>query len=233
MLMNATANRPRQQRQVVVLGVLIAALAVIVGIQVLPLLGGSSPPPPAPIAATPAPTAPATAANTARRPAGSSRSTAGRTARTPTANANGNGPLSGVEEVHLAKLQEKEPEPIDGHRNPFTFGADPKVVKQQAEAAERAKQQAAIAAATPPPPINTGPPPVPPPPPITLKFFGVVSAPGRVGKVAALGDGKFVYHGREGEIVEGRYRIVKIGEESIQMEYVDGRGRQTIRLSGK
>jgi hypothetical protein len=141
--------------------------------------------------------------------------------------------LSAVGDVHLAKLQEKEPEPIDGHRNPFTFGPDPKVVKQQAEAAERAKQQQALAAAAPPPPIATGPPPVPPPPPITLKFFGVVTAPGRVGKVAALGDGKFVYHGREGEIVEGRYRIVKIGEESIQLEYVDGRGRQTIRLSGK
>lgn len=70
-----------------------------------------------------------------------------------------------------------------------------------------------------------------PPPPITLKFIGTIEAPG-VGKIAALSDGKFVYHGREGEVIEGRYRIVKIGVESIVMEYVDGRGRQTIRLTG-
>jgi len=70
-----------------------------------------------------------------------------------------------------------------------------------------------------------------PPPPITLKFIGTIEAPG-VGKLAALSDGKFVYRGREGDIIEGRYRIVKIGVESIVMEYLDGRGRQTIRLTG-
>jgi hypothetical protein len=42
-----------------------------------------------------------------------------------------------------------------------------------------------------------------------------------------------VYHGREGDIIEGRYRILKIGIESIEMAEVDGRGRQTIRLSGQ
>jgi hypothetical protein len=234
MLMNATANRPRQQRQMLVLGILIVALAVIVGIQVMPLLEGTSTPPPRPITAAPAATArPAPTAPKTKAPATAGRQTRATPSTQSAKAATGNAVLAGVEEVHLAKLQEKEPEPIDGHRNPFTFGPDPKVVKQQAEAAaERSKQQA-IAAATPPPPVSTGPPAPPPPPPITLKFFGVVTGPGRVGKVAALGDGKFVYHGREGEIVEGRYRIVKIGEESIQLEYVDGRGRQTIRLSGK
>ena len=53
-----------------------------------------------------------------------------------------------------------------------------------------------------------------------------------VGRIAALSDGTFVYHGREGDVIEGRYRIVKIGVESIVMEHVDGRGRQTIRLTG-
>ena len=70
-----------------------------------------------------------------------------------------------------------------------------------------------------------------PPPPIPLKFIGTINAPG-VGAIAALSDGKFVYHGREGDIIEGRYRIIKIGVESIVMEHVDGRGRQTIRLTG-
>jgi hypothetical protein len=36
----------------------------------------------------------------------------------------------------------------------------------------------------------------------------------------------------EGQIIDGRYRIVKIGEESIVMEYVNGTGRQTLQLRG-
>ena len=47
---------------------------------------------------------------------------------------------------------------------------------------------------------------------------------------AVLRDDRGVYHGREGDIIEGRYRILKIGAESIELAYVDGRGRQTIRL---
>jgi len=41
-----------------------------------------------------------------------------------------------------------------------------------------------------------------------------------------------VFHGREGDVIDGRYRIVSIGVESIVLEHVDGRGRQTIRLTG-
>ena len=44
--------------------------------------------------------------------------------------------------------------------------------------------------------------------------------------------GRNVFYGREGDIIEGRYRIVRIGLESIEMMHVDGRGQQTIRLSG-
>ena len=74
---------------------------------------------------------------------------------------------------------------------------------------------------------------IPPgPPPIQLKFFGTVDTP-RGAKVAALTDGKAVFHGREGDIIDGRYRIVRIGVESIVLEYADGRGRTTIPLRGQ
>jgi hypothetical protein len=74
--------------------------------------------------------------------------------------------------------------------------------------------------------------PVPPgPPPIAVKFIGLVKRQD-IGKVAVLSDGKNVYYGREGEIVDGRWRIVTIGEESLQIEYADGRGRLTVRLTG-
>jgi hypothetical protein len=70
-------------------------------------------------------------------------------------------------------------------------------------------------------------------PPIALKFLGIISRPGRGGKIAVLSDGRNVFSGEEGGTVDGRYRIVRIGEESIQVEHLDGRGRQTIRLSGQ
>jgi hypothetical protein len=54
-----------------------------------------------------------------------------------------------------------------------------------------------------------------------------------VGRVAILSDAHGVYYGREGEIIEGRYRILKIGVESIDLAYLDGRGRQTIRQTGQ
>ena len=53
-------------------------------------------------------------------------------------------------------------------------------------------------------------------------------------KIAVLSDGNGPpQHGKEGEIVLGRYRILKIGVESIEIAYADGRGRQTIRQTGQ
>jgi hypothetical protein len=79
----------------------------------------------------------------------------------------------------------------------------------------------------------TPPPPPQPigPPPIQLKFIGVMQLPNGQ-KRAALSDGRGTLSGGEGDVIDGRYRIVKIGIESIVMEYVDGKGRQTIPLRG-
>src|SRR6187551_2175493 len=81
------------------------------------------------------------------------------------------------------------------------------------------------------PPVPTGPPP---PPPITLRFIGLIEAPPQTGRVALLSDGRGgLMYGREGDTVDGRYRMLRVGTDSIEMAYVDGRGRQTIRLSGQ
>jgi hypothetical protein len=89
-------------------------------------------------------------------------------------------------------------------------------------------------AATAPEPVTSPPPPPPPsgPPAIPMRFIGLVEAPQQAQKIAVLSDGRGIYQGREGDIIEGRYRILRIGVESVDMAYVDGRGRQTIRLSG-
>ena len=84
-----------------------------------------------------------------------------------------------------------------------------------------------------PPPVTTTLPPAPTgPPPIAMKFIGLVEAQPPTQRIAVLSDTRGVYEGREGDVIEGRYRIVRIGPESIEMAYLDGRGRQTIRLSG-
>jgi hypothetical protein len=81
--------------------------------------------------------------------------------------------------------------------------------------------------------VPPGPPQPAPPPPITLKFIGIIESTERAQKIAILSDGRTVpFYGREGDIIEGRYRILKIGVESVELAYVDGRGRQTIRLTG-
>ena len=74
--------------------------------------------------------------------------------------------------------------------------------------------------------MPAGPPPAPP---IPLRYVGYAETPGS-GKVAALSDGRFTYHGREGDVIEGRWRVVQIGVESLVIERVDGTGRQTLRL---
>ena len=84
------------------------------------------------------------------------------------------------------------------------------------------------------PPPSPGPPPPPagppPPPPIPLKFIGIVEKQGL--KVAALSDCRTTFYGVEGQIIDGRYRLVRIGVESINIEYVDGVGNTTVRLDG-
>lgn len=129
--------------------------------------------------------------------------------------------------VGLARLSAPAVAPLADRRNPFTFG------QRSAPAPESGVRPPAGVGQVPTGSVGPAGPAGPPPPqPITLKFIGTVTVPSGEGRVAVLSDGKFVYHGREGDIIDGRYRIVRIGEESVQMEYVDGRGRQTIRLTG-
>ena len=79
-------------------------------------------------------------------------------------------------------------------------------------------------------PVPSGPPPVPP---IPLKLIGVVERANGV-KWAVLTDGKSgPMYGKDGDIIDGRYAILRIGTESVEMTYTDGRGRQVIRLTGQ
>lgn len=132
--------------------------------------------------------------------------------------------------VGLDRLARMPATLADGGRDPFAAGRAAAPVGDSASVGPRGG--ATIAGPVPNVPAVPLPPSgPPPPPPIVVRFIGIVQRDD-VGRMAVLSDGKNVYYGREGQIVDGRWRIVRIGEESLQIEYVDGRGRQTVRLTG-
>lgn len=130
-----------------------------------------------------------------------------------------------VADVNLEALKAEHGDLEEPARNPFVFRPKPAPPPP-------AKFEPQPAPGPPPPP--PGPPPPPPLPPIPLKFIGVMEIPGQNAKFAVLSDGRGgTFHAREGQIVLGQYKLLKIGAESAEMSYVDGRGRQTLRLSGQ
>jgi hypothetical protein len=79
------------------------------------------------------------------------------------------------------------------------------------------------------PVIDTGPPVPPPPPPIPLKFYGFSgnkSGP----KQVFLSKGEDIFIAKEGQIIDRRYRILKIGPNSVEVEDVLTNNRQTLPL---
>jgi hypothetical protein len=138
-----------------------------------------------------------------------------------------------VVDVKLELLQ-TEHDPLEApERNLFRFKPKPPPAPPPRPVAPPPKPgDAASSGSVPVPvPMPTGPPPLPP---IALKFIGILDAPGQSPRVAILSDTRGnVFHGKEGAIIEGRYKVLKIGVESVELSYIDGRGRQTIRLSGQ
>jgi hypothetical protein len=73
--------------------------------------------------------------------------------------------------------------------------------------------------------------PAPPPPPIPLKFFGFANQPGEPKKVF-LSKGEDVFIAGEGEIVDRRYKVVRISPTSVDIQDVVGSGPpQSIPLT--
>jgi hypothetical protein len=71
---------------------------------------------------------------------------------------------------------------------------------------------------------------IPQAPPITLKFFGFENEPGEPRR-AFLSQGEDVFIAGEGEIVNRRYRVLRIGPNSVEMEDVLYNNRQNIPLT--
>jgi hypothetical protein len=128
-----------------------------------------------------------------------------------------------VTDVRLEALNNEDAPLADSDRNPFRFRPKP------APPAPRV--------VAPPPRETYVPPPVtgpPPPPPIPLRYVGLLGAATQPDRVAVLSDARGnPFYGKEGDIIEGRYRVLRIAADSVDVAYADGRGRQTLRLSSQ
>lgn len=130
----------------------------------------------------------------------------------------------------LARAQSQQLE--TSGRNPFQFGQPPpppvppapKVIpKTPAQiAAEQAKNSQ--------PP---GPPGPAQPPPLNLswKYYGYTSPRGSTQKRAFFLDGEDILFANEGEVLKKKYRVVRIGVNSVVMEDTDTKSQQTLPLA--
>lgn len=67
------------------------------------------------------------------------------------------------------------------------------------------------------------PPPPPPPPPLTLgnlKFYGFGTVPNSAARRAFLTDGENIHVVAEGEVLLNRFRILRIGNASLEFEEI-------------
>jgi len=131
-----------------------------------------------------------------------------------------------AEAVRLSSLSQSRDEPSSATRNPFKY-------QREASGGKGTTEKPPVFQPVQPSEV-TAPAGPAPPPPIPLKFIGVLEkTDGNRWAVLSVGEGRAPLHGKEGDIIDGRYRILKIGNESIDLAYLDGRGRQTIRLTGQ
>ncbi|HSG00407.1 MAG TPA: hypothetical protein VLA20_04710 [Vicinamibacterales bacterium] len=124
------------------------------------------------------------------------------------------------EAVRLEAL-ERGPRALAVGRNLFRYGSRPLPPPPPPLDTPRAATQPSA------PPRPTGPPA------ITLRLMGRFEAPdGRI--VVTLKDpaSGALFHASENEIVDGRYRIIKVGAQSVVVSYLDGSGQRTIALGG-
>jgi hypothetical protein len=157
----------------------------------------------------------------ASNPSGAQRPAQARAEATP-----GKGAVDSTTlDVHLEALAAERPGAAKNERNPFRFKPAPPPPPPPVAA----KPAAAVE------PVPAGPPPPPPPPPITVKFIGVLdrSDGSRLAMFSDCSAGRHQSYAREGGTVDGRYRLVKIGRESVIIEHLDGRGRTTLAAGGQ
>ena len=128
-------------------------------------------------------------------------------------------------DVHLEAVARAHPAIERTGRNPFRFGQSskggPTVPDFWADGTP--DRPVLVVRDRPGASVNT--------PPGRLRCIGLVEAPRSAGQIAVLSDGDTVFHGRAGDTVDGQYRIMRIGIDSVEVEHLAGGDRQVLRLA--
>jgi hypothetical protein len=137
-------------------------------------------------------------------------------------------PREDVPRIDLARLSKPAPQAPIGQRNIFDFGAPP--TPEPTPEPEQTPEPEA----TPTPVPTPVPPPTPVPlPPLTLKFIGSIQNKRGLRVAVLLTDKKDILTGQEGEVMANRFRIVKIGLESVDLQEVGSERVQRLPLKGE
>jgi len=155
--------------------------------------------------------------------------------RTPQGRVAANGHVEPKDlDVRVETLKEQPPPLEPPKRNIFRF--EPTAPPPPPPGSFPSKPVPAEPVVVPPPP---GPPPGPPPIRDTVKFIGVVeTARGKIGAFSIWDPLARECRGvptaaREGEVIDGRYRVVRLGIESATLTYLDGKGQDTLPINGQ
>ena len=118
------------------------------------------------------------------------------------------------EALRLAKLEEVPDEP-SSDRNPFRFGAK-----------KLPPQPAPVFTPAPAPILTpTGPPPIPP---VPLQLKGVMTDPYGKNRAYLTDAAGNMFEVVDNQIVDGRYRVLKVGIRDVVVAYLDGSGQRTL-----
>ena len=126
----------------------------------------------------------------------------------------------------LAKVQVVEV--AGGVRNLFQFGPPPATAAVKPSGPETSVWVAIGPRPIPPP---APPPPPPPPPPSTLKFYGIATVRADGKKTAYFLDGDDILKAAEGDILKRRYKVLRIGPNSVLVEDTEAKRQQSVPLA--
>ena len=211
-------------------GLLVVALVVF-------LMNSSSTPDtgytPPPAATAPSPIAPAPSASTTPAPQQRGRtSTEFRPSVRPKRGEQRPDPMTIDPTLRLDVLAKLQNVTVEGtRRSIFDFSqAPPPKLDPVKEAAAKPKVPSPIAPVKPVEQAVNAEPPKPAAPPIPLKFYGYVSPVGAPQKRAFFMEGEEIHVVKEGEMVKKRYKIVRIGVNSVVVEDTQFSSQQTLPL---
>lgn len=77
------------------------------------------------------------------------------------------------------------------------------------------------------------PPPPPPPAPIPLKFYGFTNTLNAGKKRAFFLEGEDIFVAGEGDMIKNRYKVVRIGINSAEVEDTTNKNKQTLPLEAE